>query len=138
MQLGTYLFFDGRCEEAAAFYKEAIGAEVKYMMRYSDSPEPHPPGMVPPGFEGKVMHMTIDIGGTPVMAADDCTGHPKFQGFSLSLAAKTEAEADKLFAALGAGGSVTMPLTKTFFSAKFGMLTDRFGMGWMVMVGDDS
>ncbi|MBC8055451.1 MAG: VOC family protein [Rhizobiales bacterium] len=136
MQFSTYLFFDGRCEEAAAFYKQAIGAELVYMMRYSESPDPHPPGMVPPGFENKVMHMTLRIGEHSVMAADDCTGQPKFQGFSLSLAVKTEAEAEKLFAALGEGGSVTMPLTKTFFAPKFGMLNDRFGMGWMVMVGE--
>ncbi|MES2101631.1 MAG: VOC family protein [Pseudomonadota bacterium] len=136
MQFATYLFFDGRCEEAAVFYQQAVGAELVHMMRYSDSPDPHPPGMVPPGFENKVMHMTLKIGDTTVMAADDCTGHPTFQGFSLSLAAKTEAEADTLFTALSAGGTVTMPLTKTFFAPKFGMLTDRFGMGWMVLVGD--
>lgn len=138
MRFGTYLFFDGRCEEAAAFYQQAIGAELVEMTRYSDSPEPHPPGMVPPGFENKVMHMTLKIGDNTVMAADDCTGHPKPQGFSLSLATKTEAEADKLFAALGVGGAVKMPLAKTFFAPKFGMLTDRFGMSWMVMVGDDA
>ena len=136
MQFSTYLFFDGRCEEAAEFYKKAIGAEVAYMMRYSDSPEPHPPGMVPPGFENKVMHMSMQIGGMTLMAADDCTGHPTFQGFSLSLAATSEAEAERLFAALGDGGSVTMPLTKTFFATKFGMLTDRFGVGWMVLAGE--
>jgi PhnB protein len=138
MQLGTYLFFDGRCEEAAAFYQKAIGAEIVYSMRYRDSPDPHPPGMVPPGFEDKVMHMTLKIGDNTVMAADDCTGQPKFQGFSLSLAVKDEPTADRLFAALADGGQVTMPLTKTFFAPKFGMLTDRFGMGWMVMVGDGS
>jgi PhnB protein len=138
MQLGTYLFFDGRCEEAAAFYEKAIGAETEYMMRYSDSPDPHPPGMVPPGFENKVMHMTLKIGDHSVMAADDCTGHPRFQGFSLSLAVKDEAEAERVFGALGDGGQVTMPLTKTFFAPKFGMVTDRFGIGWMVMVGDGS
>ena len=138
MQLGTYLFFDGRCEEAAAFYQQAIGAETVAMMRYSDSPDPHPPGMVPPGFESKVMHMTLKIGDQSVMAADDCTGHPKFQGFSLSLAVKDEAEAERVFGALVDGGQVTMPLTRTFFAPKFGMLTDGFGIGWMVMVGDGS
>jgi len=138
MQLSTYLFFDGRCEEAAAFYRQAIGAEIVYMMRYRESPDPHPPGMVPPGFEDKVMHMTLKIGDRTVMAADDCTGHPAFQGFSLSLVSQTEAEAGKLFAALAVGGTVKIPLTRTFFAPKFGMLTDRFGMGWMVMVGDAS
>ena len=99
---------------------------------------PHPPGRVPPGFENKVMHMTLKIGERSVMAADDCTGHPKFTGFSHSLAAKTEAEAHRLFAALGEGATVTMPLTKTFFAPKFCMLTDRFGMSRMVMVGDET
>jgi len=135
MQVQPYLFFDGRCEEAGAFYKKAIGAELSFMMRYSDSPEPHPPGMVPPGFENKVMHMSLQIGGNTVMAADDCTGHPKFQGFSLSLTAKDEAEAQRLFDALADGGQVQMPLTKTFFAPKFGMLADRFGVSWMVLVG---
>ena len=134
MHFSTYLFFDGRCEEAAAFYQQAIGAEIVSMMRYSESPEPHPPGMVPPGFENKVMHMTLKVGDSTVMAADDCTGQPTFQGFSLSLGARSEAEADNAFAALAAGGAVTMPLTRTFFAPKFGMLTDRFGMGWMVLV----
>lgn len=138
MQFTTYLFFDGRCEEAAAFYRQTIGAEVVYMMRYGESPDPHPPGMVPPGFDNKVMHMTLGIGDHAVMAADDCTGHPKFSGFSLSLTAKTEEEAATLFAALADGGTVTMPLEKTFFAPKFGMLTDRFGMSWMVMVGDEA
>jgi PhnB protein len=134
MTVQPYLFFDGTCEAAAAFYKTAIGAEVLMMMRYSDSPEPPPPGMVPPGFEGKVMHMSLQIGEAVVMAADDCTGRPVFGGFSLSLTSKDEAEADRLFAALAQGGVVKMPLTKTFFSPKFGVLTDRFGVGWMVMV----
>ncbi len=134
MQVQPYLFFDGRCEEAGEFYKKAIGAEISMLMRYRDSPEPHPPGMVPPGYEGKVMHMGLKVGDSVVMAADDCTGHPNFQGFSLSLTAKDEAEADKLFAALADGGQVRMPLTKTFFASRFGMLADRFGVGWMVIV----
>ena len=134
MLLKPYLFFDGRCEEALEFYRNTLGAEVKLLMRYKDSPEPHPPGMVPPGFENKVMHATIQIGDNELMAADDCQGHPTFQGFSLSLTVPAEAEADRLFRALAAGGQVKMPLTKTFFSPKFGMLTDRFGIGWMVHV----
>jgi PhnB protein len=134
MLVKPYLFFDGRCEQALEFYRNTLGAEIKLLMRYKDSPEPHPPGMVPPGFENKVMHATIRIGDSEVMAADDCQGHPNFQGFSLSLTVHTEAEADRLFKALAAGGQVKMPLTKTFFSPKFGMLTDRFGIGWMVYV----
>jgi PhnB protein len=134
MLVKPYLFFDGHCEEAVQFYRNAIGAEIKLLMRYKESPDPHPPGMVPPGFENKVMHATFRIGDSEVMAADDCQGHPNFQGFSLSLTVPTEAEADRLFKALSGGGQVKMPLTKTFFSPKFGMLTDRFGVGWMVHV----
>jgi PhnB protein len=134
MLVKSYLFFDGRCEEALEFYRNTLGAEVKLLMRYKDSPEPHPPGMVPPGFDNKVMHATFRVGDSDVMAADDCQGHPTFQGFSLSLTVPSEAQADRLFRALAAGGQVKMPLTKTFFSPKFGMLTDRFGVGWMVHV----
>lgn len=134
MQVQPYLFFDGRCEEAAEFYKKAIGAQVAMMMRYRDSPEPHPPGMVPPGSENKIMHMSLQIGETTVMASDECTDHPTFQGFSLTLTAKDAAEAERLFGALADGGSVQMPLAATFFASKFGMLSDRFGVRWMVIV----
>jgi PhnB protein len=104
------------------------------MMRYKESPEPPPPGAVPPGWDHKVMHVSFRIGGTVVMASDGCTGQSGFGGFSLSLAVATEAEADKAFAALAEGGQVRMPLGKTFWSPRFGMLTDRFGVGWMVSV----
>src|SRR5262245_65901809 len=92
MLVKPYLFFDGRCEQAVEFYRKTLGAETKMLMRYQDSPEPHPPGMVPPGFENKVMHATIKIGDNEVMAADDCHGHATFQGFSLSLTVPSEAE----------------------------------------------
>jgi PhnB protein len=133
MAVQPYLFFDGRCEEAVEFYKRALGAEVSMLMRYKDSPEPQP-GMAKAGYENKVMHTTIRIGDSSIMAADDCSGHPTFQGFSLSLTVKNEAEAERAFAALAEGGQVHMPLTKTFFSPKFGMLADKFGVGWMVYV----
>jgi len=132
MHVQPYLFFDGRCEEAVEFYKRTLGAQVSFLMRYNESPEPHPPGMVPLGFDNKVMHTTFKIGDSIIMAADDCTGHPTFQGFSLSLTPKTEAEADRLFAALADGGKVQMPLMKTFFSPRFGMVADRFGLHWMI------
>jgi PhnB protein len=105
------------------------------MMRYKESPEPPPPGMVPPGSENKIMHACLRINGVPVMASDGCAqGNPKFEGFSLSLDAKDEAEADRMFAALADGGQVRMPLGKTFFAKRFGMVADRFGVGWMVIV----
>ena len=129
-----YLVYGGRCEEALEFYRTALGARVEFMMRYKESPEPHPPGMVPPGFENKVMHATFHIGGTTLMAADDCKGGASFGGFALSLVVPTEAEAQTVFAALAAGGVVRMPLTKTFWSPCFGMLADKFGVGWMISV----
>jgi PhnB protein len=130
-----YLTFNGRCEEALDFYKKALGAKVEMMMRFKESPEPPPPGMVPPGSENKIMHSCLRINGEAVMASDGCAqGTPKFEGFSLSINAKDEAEADRMFAALGEGGKVQMPLGKTFFAKRFGMVADRFGVGWMVIV----
>jgi PhnB protein len=129
-----YLFFGGRCEEALEFYRTALGAKVDFLMRYKESPEPAPAGRLPAGFENKVMHATFRIGGTMLMGSDGCEEGAKFEGFSLSLAVPTEAEADRAFAALSAGGKVEMPLGKTFWSPRFGMLTDRFGIGWMVSV----
>jgi len=135
MQAQPYLFFEGRCEEAIEFYKKAVGAEVTMLMRYKDSPEPPQPGMVPPGSENKVMHSSLRIGDTMVMASDGrCQGRPSFQGFSLCLTVRNEAEADRIFAALADGGQVQSPLAKTFFSPRFGMLADRFGVSWMVFV----
>ena len=135
MQVQPYLFFDGRCEEAIEFYKSKLGAKVEMLMRFKDSPEPAQPGMVPPGAENKVMHSCFRIGDTAVMASDGrCMGKPSFQGFSLSLTPPDVAEAERLFAALGDGGQVQMPMAKTFFSPRFGMVADRFGVSWMVVV----
>jgi PhnB protein len=133
MQVQPYLFFDGRCDEALEFYQKAIGAKVVMLMRYKDSPDK---AVCIPGAEDKVMHAQIQIGETTVLVADGRSqGQPKFDGFVLTIVAETEAEADQMFAALAAGGQVTMPLEKTFFSPRFGMLTDKFGVGWMVFVG---
>jgi PhnB protein len=135
MQVQPYLFFDGRCEEAVEFYRSALGAEVTMIMRFKDSPEPPQPGMCPPGSDDKVMHTSFRIGDTTVMASDgQCQGRPSFQGFSLSLTVPDDAEADRLFASLADGGQVQMPLTKTFFASRFGMVADRFGVSWMIVV----
>ena len=132
MQVQPYLFFDGRAEEAAEFYRRALGAEVTMLMRFKESPDP---GSCAPGSEEKVMHMSLQIGKTQILASDGhCTGKPNFQGFALTITADSEAEADRVFAALGEGGQVQMPLTKTFFSPRFGMVADRFGVSWMVIV----
>ena len=127
-----YLFFEGRCEEAVEFYKKALGAEVLMMMRFKDSPDPNACGGVP---GEKIMHASLRIGGSNIMASDGRCDEPmKFEGFSLSLAVNTDAEADKFFNALTEGGKVIMPLAKTFWSPRFGMVTDKFGMLWMVNV----
>ena len=135
MKVQPYLFFDGRCEEAIEFYKRALGAEVHMLMRFNESPDPPPPGMVPPGSENKIMHSRLRIGETDVMASDGRSmGKPEFKGVSLSLEVPNESEADRLFNALGEGGQVQMPIGKTFFSPRFGMVADRFGVSWMVVV----
>ena len=130
-----YLFFNGSCEQAVEFYCKALGAKVEMLMRFEDSPEPIQSGMLPPGFEHKIMHSSFRIGQTMVMASDGCTADkPSFQGFSLSLSVHSETEADRVFEALAEGGQVRMPLTKTFWSPRFGMVADRFGVGWMISV----
>jgi PhnB protein len=138
MHVQPYLFFDGRCEEAIEFYRKALGAEVEALLRFKDSPEPPPPDKVPPGSENKVMHSCFRIGDTRVMASDGhCLGQPKFQGVSLTLTVANDAEAERLFAALSNGGQVQMPMAKTFFSSRFGMVADRFGVSWMVIVATE-
>ena len=135
MNVQPYLFFEGRCEEAMEFYRGALGAEVTALMRFRDSPDPPPPGMVPPGPEDKVMHAAFRVGDATVMASDGrCSGQPRFGGVSLALSAPDEATADRLFAALADGGQVRMPLGRTSFSPRFGVVADRFGVSWMVVV----
>lgn len=130
--LEPYLFFGGRCDEALAFYQAALGAEVEMRMRYQESPEPPPPGMLPPDWGSKVMHASLRIGTCRVMVSDGCEAGTPFAGFSLSLALPEVTEVDRVFHALAEGGRVTMPLSTTFWSPRFGMLVDRFGIGWMV------
>jgi len=131
MQVQSYLFFDGRCDEAIEFYKKTLGAKVGMLMRFKEGPEPHGHA---PGSENKVMHGTIKVGDSTLMVSDGRnTGQPKFDGFALSLDAKTDAEAQTLFKALSDGGEVTMPLGPTFFATSFGMVKDRFGVHWMVL-----
>jgi PhnB protein len=135
MHVEPYLFFEGRCEEAVEFYRKALGAEVLALMRYKDSPEPAPPGKLPPGSENKVMHSLLRIGDTTLMASDGLAqGRPSFQGFSLSITVPDETRAEKVFTALADGGQIHMPLAKTFWSPRFGMVADRFGVGWMINV----
>lgn len=135
MHVQPYLFFDGRCEEAMAFYAKALDAEVEAMMRFKDSPDP---GSIPPGGADKVMHCSFRVGDTQLMASDGmCGSRPAFQGFSLCITAADDAEAGSLFQALADGGQVQMPLGKTFFASSFGMVADRYGVGWMVISGSE-
>ncbi len=132
MKVEPYLFFNGRCEEAIAFYRKTVGAEVQALMRFKDSPDP---AMNPPGQEEKVMHASFKIGQTQIMASDGrCGGKTDFEGFALSISVSDAEEAQRFFKALSEGGQVQMPLTKTFFSPAFGMVADKFGVGWMVIV----
>ena len=133
MIVQAYLNFDGRCEEALEFYQRALGAKLEMLMRFRESPEPPPPGMVAPGSENKVMHCAFTIGESLVMVSDGaCRGASTFQGVTLSIAANDVAEADRVFQALADGGQVTMPIGTTFWSPRFGMVNDRFGVPWMV------
>ena len=133
-----YLMFNGRCEEALTFYAKALDAKIDMLMRFKENPDPPTDGSLPPGLDDKVMHSSIRIGDSEIMATDGgCTvgsGAPAFQGISLTLSVADEAEARQRFDALAQGGQVSMPLGPTFFSPSFGVLTDRFGVNWMVIV----
>lgn len=134
MQIQPYLFLDGRCEEAIEFYKKVFGAQVGMLMRFKEAPPNDAPPCAP-GSDDKVMHASVTIGESRVMMSDGRnTGAPKFEGFALSVNAKDESDAKRMFDALANGGQVTMPLTKTFFSPCFGMVADKFGMHWMIIV----
>jgi PhnB protein len=134
MLVQPYLNFNGRCEEALTYYRTALGAEVKMLMRFKEAPEPPKTDMAAPGIENKVLHACFRIGETELMASDGrCQGQQGFQGIMLSISVANEAEADRVFAGLSDGGQVQMPLGKTFFSPRFGMVADRFGVSWMVI-----
>jgi PhnB protein len=135
MQVHTYLSFDGRTEEAFEFYKKNLGAEQLMLMRFKDSPEGMSQDCKQPGDENKVMHMAFQIGNTMILASDgSCTGSTKFSGFSLALETANDDEAKRVFAALSNGGQVHQPLIPAFFSSQFGVLSDKFGVSWMVTV----
>lgn len=142
MQVQPYLFFNGRCEEALTLYRTALGAQVTALMRFKDMPPDAAAAAAEPGCAGgpgamppeKIMHANVQIGNTQFMASDGRPpGDGDFKGFALSLTAASDAEAKRLFQALAEGGQVQMPLDATFFASSFGMLTDRFGVPWMVL-----
>jgi len=128
-----YLFFEGRCEEAVNFYCSALGAEVSMMMRVKESPDPT---MAMPGQENNILHCAFKVGDSVILASDGrAVAPPKFQGFALTITVHSEDEARRLFTPLSEGGEVLMPLMRTFYSPLFGMLSDKFGVMWMIMVG---
>lgn len=135
MTIKPYLFFSGRADEAIAFYQQALGAEVLFLLRYDESPEPPPPGALASGWEHKIMHACLKIGDSEVFLSDGCgTLAPGFNGFGVSIEAESAAEAERMFAALSDGGEARMPLGETFFAMSFGMAVDRFGVLWMIVV----
>lgn len=135
VQVNNYLFFSGRCDEAFAFYQQHLGAEIKFLIRFNESPEPMPEGVLQPGFENKVMHAEFSLGNMDFMASDGCDEVETFSGFRITLNVNDESEARRIFAALASnGGKIDMPLTKTFWSPLYGQVTDQFGIGWMVML----
>ena len=134
MQVQPYLFFNGRCQEAADFYVAVIGARIEFAMRYCDAPNPPPEGALPPNWSGKIMHMSLRIGDSLVQLSDGNTATPRFSGFRLTLSLVDVGSAERMFAALSEGGTVDLPLSASFFAASFGMLTDKFGVGWQIMV----
>lgn len=132
MRVEPYLMFAGRCEEALAFYQRAIGAKPQMVMRFKENPEP-PPMPLPAGWDDKIMHCGFHVGDTLVMASDGMSAQAQpFNGITLSITADDEAQARRCFDALAEGGSVVMPMGKTFWSPCFGMCSDRFGVSWMV------
>lgn len=137
-QLQPYLFFGGRCEEAVRFYERVLGAKVEMMMKFSDSPDAPPPGMIAPGFEHKVMHSSLSIGDSVLMCSDGSNEQETSRNVSLSLSCRSNDEVDELYARLSDGGKQDMPPGKTFWSPYFGMLTDKFGIGWMLGVAHAS
>lgn len=132
--LTPYLFFGGRCDEALAFYKKSLGAKVVMLMRFNESPDAVPEGMLQAGFENKVMHATVQIGKQNIMCSDGCNDKTSFDGFRLTLSQPSTNECTRAFEALADGGKIEMPLSKTFWATLYGMVTDKFGVGWMVMV----
>ena len=141
MRVQPYLFFDGRCEEALEFYRKTLGAEVTALMRFKENPEPDSgaPGMDMQALAEKVMHGSFRLGDTEVLVSDGCAENKMtFQGFSLTISVPEIERAERLFAALGEGGQVQMPMTQTFFAKRFGMVADKFGVSWMILAADET
>jgi PhnB protein len=136
MQTSVYLFFDGTCEEALTFYAKTLGAKIGAMLTYKSGP---PMDNMPADFGKKIMHANLIVGDTHVMASDAPPGrYNKPQGFDVALGTDSNEDAERIFAALSDGGNVTMPMQETFFAHRFGSVTDRFGIPWMVLHGKET
>lgn len=130
-QIAIHLSFNGDCAEAFAHYERVLGGTINRVLTYGASPMAD---HVPPSEQNRVMHASLTLGGTQLMGADGVSSHPYAgsTGFSVSLSYPTAEQAAQVFEALGAGGAVIMPFGPTFWAKGFGVLTDRFGVSWMV------
>jgi PhnB protein len=139
MDVQTTLNFYGRTEEAVTFYGRAIDAVTLFVLRFRDCPDP---SQSRPGFEEKLFHATFRIGSTEIMASDCGCENPgsdtAFSGFSLALRVETPEKAERFFAALGEGGRIQIPLLKTFFAERYGIVVDRFGVSWKIMAEEQT
>ncbi|MCD9458941.1 VOC family protein [Marinibactrum halimedae] len=134
MRIESYLFFNGHCEEAINFYRKTLGARVSLLVRFRDNPDK---SAYPPGAENKIMHAMVSVDGNTIMMSDGaCDGDLHFTGISISLTLKDDLRAERIFNGLSDGGQVQMPFVETFWAEKFGLVTDRFGVSWMITVGD--
>lgn len=130
MQINPYLFFDGSCEEAFKLYEKALGGKIVAMLPHEGTPAAE---HVPAEWKKKILHARLEVGGEAIMGNDTPPGQfSRPQGFSVSVTVKTKADAEKVFNELANGGTVTLPLSATFFSVAFGMVTDKYGVPWMV------
>ena len=129
MKMTTYVNFPGTCAEAFRFYETHLGGKVSMMMTHGQAPEP---SRVNPAQKDAVLHARISIGGTELMGADIPSAEPMRSAY-LSLGVESDAEAERVFAALSDGGEVFMPMQETFFATRFAQLRDRFGINWMIM-----
>jgi PhnB protein len=130
MQLNPYLTFNGQCEAAFKFYENALNGKIEMIMSHKDSPAA---AQTPPAMRDKIMHARMNIGGMVLMGSDaPPNGFEGIKGFSVSLSVDTPSEAERIFKTLSDKGSVRMPLEKTFWAVRFGMLVDQFGVPWMI------
>ncbi len=130
MQLNAHLSFNGQCETAFKFYAQCLGGKIAFMGTYAGTPMAE---QVPPEWRQKIVHASLTVGEQVLMGCDTPPGqYDKPKGFSMTIGVKEPAEAERVFKALAKGGTVSMPMQKTFWSAGFGMLVDKFGIPWMI------